>query len=137
MVFSKLQNRFPDDALAGLAGVRAGQNFMRAQQYDKAIEVFQAVIDNENYEGGRIRAQAMFWSAYSRELFPVDEGNYKLRGRLITESYQMYRRITFDFPDSIWAKRSRGRLADPVFEKIIKDENLARERMLEALQKAK
>ena len=41
MVFTKLQERFPDDPLAGLAGLRAAQNFMRAHQYEKAIREFQ------------------------------------------------------------------------------------------------
>jgi hypothetical protein len=50
------------------------------------------------------------------------------------EAYQMYRRITFDFPDSIWAKRARGRLADPVFERIIEQENEARERLIENIK---
>jgi outer membrane protein assembly factor BamD (BamD/ComL family) len=137
MVFTKLLNRFPDDPLAGLAGIRAGQNFMRALQYEKAIDVFQDVINNENFEGGKIRAQALFWGAYSRELFPTSESDYRTRGNMVREAYQMYRRITFDFPDSIWAKRARGRLADQVFERIIEVENQERERMLEALKKSK
>ena len=37
------------------------------------------------------------------------------------EAYQLYRRVTFDFPDSKWAKYARGRLADPAFEDIIED----------------
>ena len=137
MVFTKLQERFPDDPLAGLAGVRAGQNFMRAHQYQNAIDAFQVVIDNENYDGGSIRARAMFWSAYSRELYPASESDYRTRGRMISEAYQLYRRITFDFQDSIWAKRARGRLADPTFERIIELENKERERMLEALKEAR
>ena len=134
MVFTKLLTRFPDDPLAGLAGIRAGQNFMRALQYEKSINVFQDVIENEEFEGGKIRAQAMFWGAYSRELYPTSKEDYRTRGKMIREAYQMYRRITFDFPDSIWAKRARGRLADPVFERIIEVENLARERLLEAMK---
>jgi len=51
-------------------------------------------------------------------------------------AYQIYRRVTFDFPDSKWAKYSRGRLADPVFETIIEKEAVMRERMLEALKEA-
>lgn len=137
MVFSKLQSRFPDDPLAGLSGVRAGQNFMRAHQYQEAIEAFQVVIDNEEYDGGSIRARALFWSGYSRELYPASESDYRTRGRMIREAYEIYRRITFDFPDSIWAKRARGRLADPTFERIIELENKERERMLEALKEAR
>jgi TolA-binding protein len=134
MVFSKLLNRFPDDPLAGLAGIRSGQNFMRALQYEKAIGIFKSVIENEEFDGGKIRAQALFWGAYSRELYPTSESDYRTRGKMVTEAYQMYRRITFDFPDSIWAKRARGRLADPVFERIIQQENEARQRLLESMK---
>ena len=133
MVFSKLLTRFPDDPLAGLAGIRAGQNFMRALQYEKSINVFQDVIENEEFEGGKIRAQAMFWGAYSQELYPTSKKT-TVPEEMIREAYQMYRRITFDFPDNIWAKRARGRLADPVFERIIEVENLARQRLLEAMK---
>ncbi|HEX5790372.1 MAG TPA: tetratricopeptide repeat protein, partial [Luteolibacter sp.] len=50
MVFSKLQARFPDDPLAGMAGLRAGQNLMRAHKYERAIEQFKAVMDNPQYD---------------------------------------------------------------------------------------
>jgi tetratricopeptide (TPR) repeat protein len=42
MVYAKLEERFPDDPLAGLAGLGAAQNYMRAHQYDRAIDQFQA-----------------------------------------------------------------------------------------------
>jgi tetratricopeptide (TPR) repeat protein len=123
-VFAKLQDRFPNDPLAELAGLRSAQNYMRARDFATAVESFQIVIDNERYDGKTIRAQALYWSALSQE-----------RLGDIQEAYEMYRRITFDFPDSIWAKYGRGRLADPVFERIIEQEELARERMLESLKK--
>jgi hypothetical protein len=52
-------------------------------------------------------------------------------------AYETYRRVTFDFPDSLWAKYARGRLADPVFAKMIELENLQRERMIEALKESR
>jgi outer membrane protein assembly factor BamD (BamD/ComL family) len=124
-VFEKLRERFPDDPLAALAGIRAGQNYMRAHQYDRAAKAFEPLIDNESYDGPSIRAQAMYWSAYSREVSPNSdhEGAYKL-----------YQRIKFDFPESIWAKRARGRLADPAFASIIKQDQLVRQQMINALK---
>lgn len=122
-VFKKLQDRFSNDPLAGLAGLRSAQNFLRAGDYQDAIDGFQIVIDTEAYDDKTIRSQAMFWSGISQERL----GNAR-------EAYQLYRRTTFDFPDSVWAKQSRGRLADPVFARIIDEEEKARERMLEALK---
>ena len=124
-VFEKLRERFPNDPLAALAGVRAGQNYMRAHQYDRAVKAFEPLIDNESYDGPSIRAQAMYWSAYAREVSPMAEHG---------GAYKLYQRIKFDFPDSIWAKRARGRLADPAFATIIEQDQLIRQKMIDALK---
>ena len=116
--------------LAGLAGLSAAQNYMRAHQYKQAIDGFQNVINNEQYDDRDIRAQALYWCGISHERIPVGGGRAK------RSAYQIYRRVTFDFPDSKWAKYSRGRLADPVFARIIEQEALGREKMLEALKEA-
>ncbi|MBT7958234.1 MAG: hypothetical protein HN759_02775, partial [Akkermansiaceae bacterium] len=136
MVFTKLQERFPEGKLAGLAGLRAAQNFMRAHQYEKAIAGFEIVYENEKYDGREIRSQAMYWCGLSNERFAgiMSEGNYRGRGNAMNDAYKLYRRITFDFPDSKWAKYARGRLSDPAFERIIQVEKEARERMIEALK---
>ena len=122
-VFKKLQERFPTDKLAGLAGLRSAQNYMRAGDFAEAIAGFTKVIDTETYDDKTVRSQAMFWKGISYER--LDDPH---------EAYEVYRRVTFDFPDSVWAKQSRGRLADPAFARIIEMEELARERMLEALK---
>ena len=130
-VFSKLQSRFPDDKLAGLAGLRSAQNYMRAGDYKTAVEAFKIVIDNESYDGRDIRAQALYWNGLSHERMAAQSS----RGDDLQTAYEIYRRTTFDFPDSVWAKYSRGRLADPAFARIIKMEEEARERLLEGLKK--
>ena len=109
---------------------------MRAHQYGEAIDQFRIVIEHEDYDDNSVRAQAMYWSglAYERAVSLMTADNWKGRGQGTREAYQLYRRVTFDFPDSKWAKYSRGRLADPVFAKIIQEENLNRERMIEALK---
>jgi tetratricopeptide (TPR) repeat protein len=136
MVFAKLQERFPDDPLAGMAGLRAAQNLMRAHQYQRAIQQFETVIDNENYDDTSVRAQGVYWSGlcYERSYALMSTESWKGRGRSLNAAYQMYRRVTFDFPDSKWAKYARGRLADPFFANIIETERLGRERMIEALE---
>ena len=136
MVFSKLQERFPDDPLAGLAGLRAAQNFMRAHQYEKAIRGFEIVVNNEDYDGREIRSQALYWSGLSHERLAATLSG-KGSGQGMQTAYQIYRRVTFDFPDSIWAKYARGRLADPAFERIVELETKERERMIEALKEMK
>ena len=139
MVFAKLQERFPDDPLAGLAGLRAGQNYMRAHQYEKAVKLFTAVHAVEAYDDREIRSQALYWSGICQErifgLMP--EENWKGRGTAMDTAYETYRRVTFDFPDSIWAKYARGRLADPAFESRVRIENEERERMIESLKESR
>jgi outer membrane protein assembly factor BamD (BamD/ComL family) len=139
MVFAKLQQRFPDDPLAGLSGLRAGQNYMRALQYEKAVKIFTQVFENQAYDEREVRSQALYWSGmcYERINAIMPEGNWKGHGQAMDTAYQSYRRITFDFPDSIWAKYARGRLADPVFESRVKLENEDRERMIESIKESK
>lgn len=128
MVFGKLEERFPDNKLAGLAGLRAAQNYMRALQYEKAIAGFEKVFGNENYDGREVRGQAMYWCGLSYERIAEPD---------LKAAYQLYRRVTFDFPDSKWAKYARGRLADPAFARIIEIEKLERERLIEALKESR
>lgn len=123
IIYAKLPERFPDNPLAGLAALASSQNYMRAHQYQKAIEGFEKTYENEAYDGRGIRAQAMYWSGLCSE-----------RRASINDAYKIYRRITFDFPDSKWAKFARGRLTDTVFGRIIESEATRREWMLESLE---
>ena len=138
MVFAKLQERFPEDPLAGLAGLRAGQNYMRAHQYTKAITILTTVHVNESYDDAEIRAQALYWSGISHERIAGLQAkeNWKTIGQAMESAYEIYRRITFDFPDSLWAKYARGRLADPAFEAIISKETIERETMIESIKES-
>jgi tetratricopeptide (TPR) repeat protein len=129
-VFARLELRFPEHALAGLAGVRVAQNYMRAERYQDAIKQFQRVADNKKYDAGSIRARALYWGGISYEKWAAQIGN----PRHIPQAIKLYRRATFDFPDSRWAKQARGRLADATFEDIMKKEEEARKRALKALE---
>jgi len=128
-IYEKLQVRFPDHELAGLAGLAAAQNYMRAQDYDKAIEGFRRVVATESYDDGDIRAQALFWSGLSHERRTPKGRQDDSMG----DAYREYRRVTYDFPDSKWAKYARGRLADPAFSKTVEKDNERRQELLGAL----
>jgi tetratricopeptide (TPR) repeat protein len=139
IIFGKLYQRYPEHELAGLAGLRSAQNYMRANQNEKAIEVFTPLMENQALDGVEIRAQAIYWSGLSHERWlgatPVD--NYKLRGKIQKNAYDLYKRVTYDFPDSKWAKFARGRLADPAFAKLVEQEQQANQRMLDMLNEQK
>ncbi len=99
-IFGRLQERFPTDPLAGQAGLRAGQSFMRASKHQEAVDAFKRVIAEPSYDGKTIRAQAMYWSGMSYQAL-----------RQPMAAYSHFKRLTYDFPESEWAAFARGQLS--------------------------
>ena len=99
-IFGRLQERFPSDELAGQAGLRCGQAYMRAGKKPEAVAAFQRVIDEESYDGPEIRAQAIYWM-----------GMCYLDLREQMAAYSAFKRLTYDFPESKWAAYARGQLS--------------------------
>jgi tetratricopeptide (TPR) repeat protein len=99
-IFSRLQERFPDHELAGKGGLRAGQAYMRAGENRSALNAFKSVFEHEAYDGPKIRAQAMYWAGMCYE--PLGEP---------MAAYSIYKRLTFDFPESKWASFARSQLS--------------------------
>lgn len=99
-IFGRLQERFPTDPLAGQAGLRAGQSFMRAGKNQEAVDAFKRVVDEPSYDGPAIRAQAMYWSGMCYQ---------NLRQPMA--AYSNFKRLTYDFPESEWAAFARGQLS--------------------------
>jgi outer membrane protein assembly factor BamD (BamD/ComL family) len=99
-IFGRLQERFPSDSLAGQAGLRAGQSFMRADKKQEAIDAFQRVINEESYDGPDIRAQAIYWMGMCYQ---------DLRQQMA--AYSAFKLLTYDFPESKWAAYARAQLS--------------------------
>ena len=99
-IFSRLQERFPEHELAGKGGLRAGQAYMRAGKGADALDTFTRVVNTESYDGKTIRSQAMYWGGMC----------YEQLGQPMA-AYSMYKRLTYDFPESKWASYARGRLS--------------------------
>ncbi|HSF91860.1 MAG TPA: tetratricopeptide repeat protein, partial [Paracoccaceae bacterium] len=99
-IFGRLQERFPGNELAGQAGLRAGQAFMRAGKHQEAVDAFQRVTFEEGYDGPKIRAQAMYWTGMCYQAL-----------RQEMAAYSIYKRLTYDFPESEWAAYARGQLS--------------------------
>jgi outer membrane protein assembly factor BamD (BamD/ComL family) len=115
-IFGRLQQRFPTDPLAGQAGLRAGQSFMRASKHQEAIDAFKRVIAEPSYDGVTIRAQAMYWSGMSFQAL-----------RQPMAAYSNFKRLTYDFPESEWAAFARGQLSQDSMLNL--EENLELERL--------
>lgn len=117
-IFGRLQERFPDNRLAGKSGLHAGQALMRAKKWREAISMFQRVFNEETYDGPEERAPAIFWSAMCYQ---------EIRQEMA--AYSAYKRLTYDFPESKWAGYARAKLSE---ERLLKLEEKIEIERLEA-----
>lgn len=99
-IFERLQERFPSNELAGTAGLRAGQIYMRAEDLPAAVKALQSVFNNEAYDGPTLRCEAMYWA-----------GRCHVSMRKPLLAYSLFKRITYDFPESKWAAYARSQLS--------------------------
>ena len=109
-VFGRLGVRFPDHPLAGKTTVASANAFIRAQDYDKAIEIFNKVVNESKIDKDLI-AQSMYWC-----------GECYLKVQDNPKAYRMFKRCTLDYPESTWARNARGRLTEEAMATIDKDE---------------
>jgi outer membrane protein assembly factor BamD (BamD/ComL family) len=101
--------------MAGAAGLRAGQAYMRAGMLTEAVNAFNRVISEKSYDGKNVRSQAMYWT-----------GKCHQEKRDQMAAYSMYKRLTYDFPESDWAKYARGQLSQAGMLKLEGDLELER-----------
>ncbi len=101
-IFGRLHERFPSHELAGPAGLQSGEAYMRAGQTQRALDTFLKVSRDQAYDGPKIRARAMYWAGTCYQ---------KLRQPMA--AFSIYKRLTYDFPESDWAKNAIGQLSQP------------------------
>lgn len=99
--FAKVFRERPDHKLAGSSALAAGNNWLRARDYDKAAAMYRAVIAGADRYDHPIVAQAMYW---------LGDCLYKTKD--IPAAQQVWRRLSGDYPDTRWAKYARRRLLD-------------------------
>lgn len=109
-VFERLAVRFPDHTLAWKTTVLAAQCWIRAEDLDKAISVFGSVIDAKKADSDLI-AQSMYWS-----------GDCYLKKKDYVNAYRLLKRLTWDYPETTWAKYARGRLSENELASIEENE---------------
>jgi len=100
-IFERLLERFPDHTLAGQAGLRSGQAYMRAGKTKNALDAFLAVTNEERFDK-EVRSASMYWAGMCYQNL-----------RNIMSAYSIYKRLTYDFPETDWAKYARGQLSQP------------------------
>jgi outer membrane protein assembly factor BamD (BamD/ComL family) len=111
-VFGRLQSRFPSSALAGKAGLRAGKAYMRAGDNRRGLAAFVLVYDNEGYNGATLRAEAMYWAGMCNENLARAIEDKRGSAKALLDAFKIYKRLTYDFPESKHAAYARGRLSN-------------------------
>ncbi len=111
-VFGRLSERFPDHKLAGKTTVLSGQCYMRAEDFERSISVFKKVIDAKKADPDLL-AEAMYWCGDS---YMKDKKGNSLDG--MVNAYRMFKKLTWDYPETIWAKYARGRLTEEAMAKM-------------------
>ncbi|MCX7935202.1 MAG: tetratricopeptide repeat protein, partial [Planctomycetota bacterium] len=84
----------------------AGQCQYKMEAFKEAADIFEKLVKEYN-EARDVRPEAMYWLADSQ---------FKIRDYV--NSYRNFKKLTWDYPENIWAKRARGRLTEEVFVKI-------------------
>ena len=112
-VFGRLQERFPEHKLAGKSSVLAGQCYMRAGDFPKAIEVFKKVVESKKADSDLV-AEAMYWCGDSYVKAAGAGGGPDS----MVNAYRMFKKLTWDYPEGIWAKYARGRLSEDALSKL-------------------
>ncbi len=120
-IFERLRERFPDNALAGQSGLRSGQAYMRAGKTKEALDAFLAVTNQEGFDK-EVRSASMYWAGMCYQ---------NLRNTM--SAYSIYKRLTYDFPETDWAKYARGQLSQPGMLNL--EKNLEIERLQAEIQK--
>ena len=99
-IFSKFQERNPTHAMAPMAGFLAADCHKQMGNFRKAAELFQRVV--EAYpDDKKVRSEAMYWRGHC--LYEVRE---------YVDAYRTFKNLTWEYPETKWAKIARGRLTD-------------------------
>ena len=114
-IFEKFQVRHPEHKLAVKALFLAGQSYMKVENekgemvqrdYSDSIKVFDRLIE-EYPDEKTVRSEAMYW---------LGESYFKSRDYV--EAYRSFKKLTWDYPETRWAKIARGRLTEEVLVQV-------------------
>ncbi|GDY12654.1 hypothetical protein LBMAG53_15320 [Planctomycetota bacterium] len=117
--FTRVKSDFPNFAQADKAVVLSGLCYMRAKRFDEALLSLAVITDQGDFPDRDLWAEAMYWTAevYLKvaattlkpapwKIDPATAGN---------KAYKVMKKLIEAFPESVWSKYSRGRIAqDPI-----------------------
>ena len=105
-VFERFIEKFKDHEDVRKVYFKMGLAYILSESFIEGAEHFKDFIDKFPNDQ-QLRPAAMYWA-----------GDAYLKGRDALHAYQMFKRSTWDYPESKWAKYARGRLTSPVFDRI-------------------
>lgn len=101
-IFAKFQENHPHHRLASKSLTLAGLSHIKGEAFGAAMRCFDMVVVNYPEESD-VRSEAMYWL-----------GDSAVSAKEYAEAYRAFKQLTWDYPDSKWAKMARGRLTENV-----------------------
>ena len=99
-IFLRFQQKHPAHPLAAKALFLSALSDMKMEAYKTATKKYVALIE-EYPDSKKVRSEAMYWL-----------GDAYFRDRQYDKAYQSFKKLTWDYPESKWAKIARGRLTE-------------------------
>ena len=109
-VFGRLGERFPQHALANKTKMLSAQCYLRAKDFERSLAVFEGIAKDPQSDKD-LAAEAMYWA-----------GDICLQTNKPKDAYRAFKKVTWDYPESKWAKFARGRLTEDAMVKAADDE---------------
>lgn len=91
----------PEHELAGKCAVFGGQCWMRAEDYDKAVEAFAGVVEGADRYAPELIPEALYWW-----------GDSLVKLEKYADAHEVFKRLVKEHPNTKWEKYGRARLAE-------------------------
>ncbi|MCZ7646473.1 MAG: tetratricopeptide repeat protein [Planctomycetota bacterium] len=105
-VLLRLSVRFPDHTLALNTKVLAGEAYMHATLLPEAVRTFKEVFEDPHPDK-ELAPRAMYWCG--RSLYDQQD---------LINAYRVLKNLTWNYPETVWAKYARGMLTEEGFQQI-------------------
>jgi TolA-binding protein len=83
----------------------SAQCYLRAKDFSRSLDVFEAIYKDTKTDKD-LAAEAMYWA-----------GDVCLQKQDMKNAYRAFKKLTWDYPESKWAKFARGRLTEDAMVK--------------------
>jgi TolA-binding protein len=83
----------------------SGQCYLRAKDFKRSLTAFESIAKDPQSEK-ELAAEALYWA-----------GDIQLQTRQPSDAYRSFKKLTWDYPESKWAKFARGRLTEDAMVK--------------------